>query len=575
MGQAPIKIKTGNALDVGDTTANVATNKAELAALAANIDGKDSYPQSVSTQRLSVAEAMVVDGGSITLGDGVIHANHLVQTESVITQTLQVGNNVITEDAINVPNLSAINANLGSISSGSIAVGLGGVAIGSSSAGIGIMGNQIFCKSGGATTILIDGATGVVTASKFQLTADEDSSLDMTAGSLTIGGGTSVDGTTTVGDIATDASQAASDASAALGAAADALEVADGEIVGYYQTTAPASGMKFGDIWIDTDYAGFPTVNAIFRYQDTSGGSSGALAWRAAPNNAIGKVYLNAYSASVSANNAQSTANSKITTFYTSSTPTALATGDLWVNTGQGNKLYRAGAPGIYDWTAVQDAGAAAGASAIQPGNGVAVDGSKYITRIVPASGLTISTAGSESGARTNITGNGMAIYKSTSTIVVQVDHTNGVWVNNVITDNDPSVIERYSWANSGTEKGWLASAFLQDYGIVTRLVSKSGDIHLEAPAGSDVVLWGDWVNLPSASLSIGGHIAQVGTGTYNTFAERIDCAELIEAKHFKLDSNDGKIYFHNGTVYSLYVDSDGDLIYTHAGGSVTIASGT
>jgi len=50
-GQAPIRIKTGNALDVEDTTSNVAINQAMMEALsAANIDGKDVYPNYVGAQ---------------------------------------------------------------------------------------------------------------------------------------------------------------------------------------------------------------------------------------------------------------------------------------------------------------------------------------------------------------------------------------------------------------------------------------------------------------------------------------------------------------------------------------------
>ena len=49
---------------------------------------------------------------------------------------------------------------------------------------------------------------------------------------------------------------------------------------------------------------------------------------------------------------AQNTANSRITTFYQASQPTANATGDLWIDTDDGNKLYRWNGS---TWKSVQD----------------------------------------------------------------------------------------------------------------------------------------------------------------------------------------------------------------------------
>ena len=51
---------------------------------------------------------------------------------------------------------------------------------------------------------------------------------------------------------------------------------------------------------------------------------------------------------------AQTTADSKVVTFIQASTPTATAVGDLWFDSDDGYKLYRAGAPGTGSWTAYQ-----------------------------------------------------------------------------------------------------------------------------------------------------------------------------------------------------------------------------
>jgi len=134
----------------------------------------------------------------------------------------------------------------------------------------------------------------------------------------------------------------------------NAQAIADGQIVGFYQDAEP-TGMSFGDIWIDTDGHIPPTTADIYRYQNTDGSSKDPLVWDNTPDDAIGKVYLDAY-------NAQTTADYKITTFYENlgSIPTSTAIGDLWVVLDDGNKLYRAAKVGANEikageWESVQD----------------------------------------------------------------------------------------------------------------------------------------------------------------------------------------------------------------------------
>lgn len=107
---------------------------------------------------------------------------------------------------------------------------------------------------------------------------------------------------------------------AALLAAADAQATADGKIDTYWQTSAPGSASE-GDIWFDTDDG-----NKQYRY--TSG------SWVAAGDTRIGQAISDAA-------DAQATADGKVVTFVQSSAPTAEAIGDLWLDTDDGNKLYR------------------------------------------------------------------------------------------------------------------------------------------------------------------------------------------------------------------------------------------
>jgi hypothetical protein len=131
-GQAPIAIRTGNALDQESSSVNVATNQADIAAeRAANVDGKDIYPNSIVTGHLSAADA-------------IIH---------------------------------------GLIKSGAIIVGAGGVVVTSDENGT-IPTNGLYLGAAllqlmrsGVATVTLDGNTGIITATDFQFTTGPDSSV--------------------------------------------------------------------------------------------------------------------------------------------------------------------------------------------------------------------------------------------------------------------------------------------------------------------------------------------------------------------------------------------------------------
>ena len=107
-------------------------------------------------------------------------------------------------------------------------------------------------------------------------------------------------------------SEAYADAQQALSDAAAAQTAADGKIQSFYQDAEPASGMSEGDLWFDTDDG-----NRAYRYDGT--------AWQDAQDSGISTALSEAA-------DAQATADGKVTTFFTTSTPTAEAVGDLWYN---------------------------------------------------------------------------------------------------------------------------------------------------------------------------------------------------------------------------------------------------
>ena len=96
----------------------------------------------------------------------------------------------------------------------------------------------------------------------------------------------------------------------------DAEAIADGKIASFYQTSTPtAEGV--GDIWFDTDDG-----NKMYRWNGSS--------WISAQDTLITTAISDAA-------DAQATADGKVTTFTSETTPTADALGDLWfkVSTGE------------------------------------------------------------------------------------------------------------------------------------------------------------------------------------------------------------------------------------------------
>ena len=127
-------------------------------------------------------------------------------------------------------------------------------------------------------------------------------------------------------------------ANTALSKLTDLEEARDGVVDTFYVTTTPASGMSYGDYWVDTDsWTG--TAYVVYRYEALDGSSNGTLAWRV--NRGETAVTLGkAYRANVLAGTAQSTADGKVKTWYQAAAPTGLTAsdvGDIWVDTDAGN----------------------------------------------------------------------------------------------------------------------------------------------------------------------------------------------------------------------------------------------
>jgi len=93
--QGKVQIRVGSPLESSGIVTNVATNSADIKLMkemAGNVTGKRIMPTEVNAKRGSFDEAMVVDGGSIILGDGVVSARNLVRSQALIVDKAQIGN---------------------------------------------------------------------------------------------------------------------------------------------------------------------------------------------------------------------------------------------------------------------------------------------------------------------------------------------------------------------------------------------------------------------------------------------------------------------------------------------------
>lgn len=115
--------------------------------------------------------------------------------------------------------------------------------------------------------------------------------------------------------------QALVDSAQAITDIAEIEGTIDGLVITYYGAEAPTE-QSVGDLWIDATNG-----NVLKRWNGDE--------WIVIQDEDVAQAIADA-------GNAQATADGKIYTFYQASIPTSLGVGDLWVDTDNSNKLYRA-----------------------------------------------------------------------------------------------------------------------------------------------------------------------------------------------------------------------------------------
>lgn len=503
--QGKVLMGGGNSLDTEGAVSNVATMQAQQARLESlNVDGQYIRPDWVQARGLTLGESLSV-GSGVILTNGCVDTVHLA-ADSVTTAKIDAG--AVTATEINVSTLSAISANLGTITSGSLAVGYGGVSIGDVSAGVSISGNIIRCIKSSTTTVEIDGSTGILTASKFNLTSDSASTVNLSAGTITIGqsatigdptAGVSIssnvircmkDGAATVtidgstGVLTCGKVALTTDADSSVNLTLGSVTIGQGAVIGDVTAGVSISSnvircIKSGVTTVSID--GSTGIITASKFNLTSDSAS-TVNFTAGSITVGANASLGGTTCSTVVSNA-STGASRNQTFYAASAPTASNTGDVWVDsddlkmyrwngtdwttqaittrayaqatkpttgtvkgdvwvdTDDGNKVYVHNGT---DFAAVLDA--------VQPGNGFGVDANNYPNTIsLDSSGIEIYTA--SSGARLLLNNAGLSAKASisgTAKDVVTLDSTNGIRIINYT--STPSVAERLSLAyNNGS----------------------------------------------------------------------------------------------------------------------------
>lgn len=319
----------------------------------------------------------------------------------------------------------------------------------------------------------------------------------------------------------------------ALEAASDAQSTADGKIVTFAQTTQPVA-TSVGDIWIDTD-----DNNKLYRWNGSS--------WVS-----VQDTHLDSSLSALTA-----LANGKTTTFYQSSTPTATATGDLWIKTSDNNKLFRWNGS---SWIAVDDARLQQALNAA--GDAQATADGKIVT-FAQASQPTSSTVG-DLWIDTD-DNNKLYRYSGSAWVVVQDTHNDATLASHTSTLTSLSTS-----VNSKTTIFYQTSA---------PTATATGDVWYDTDAVPVVISrWNgtSWVNITttalSAALAAASTAQTTADGKVRSFAQTTAPTGMTSSDVGDLwvDTDDNnKLYRYSGIAWVAVQDTHNDATLASHGSTL------
>ena len=290
----------------------------------------------------------------------------------------------------------------------------------------------------------------------------------------------------------------------------------DGKINCYYQDAEPASGMDADDLWVDTN-----DENKVYIYTGS--------AWQAVSTQ-------DAVQALADAAAAQSTADGKIVSYYQTSEPSGGSIGDFWVDTDNGNKLYRHSGSA---WIEIQDDDIATAINSAQT-------------------------------AQTTADGKAIVYYQAgTPTGMSEGD----IWVD-TDDDNKTYVYSGSAWvATSNTDAlQALADAAAAQSTADGKIVAYYQDA--QPSGGSEGDIWFD--------TNDGNKIYVYTSGAW-VESQDTDIADAINQAQTAQSTADGKavVYYQTGqpsgaSAGDLWVDTDDEnKVYTYSGSSWVVTSNT
>ena len=339
--------------------------------------------------------------------------------------------------------------------------------------------------------------------------------------------------------------------------------IQDGEIVIFYQSTKPSSPpAKEGDLWYDT-------ANKNKAYLFTSN------TWKSIQDQTVVDALKNAQSA-------QATADSKIKTYWQTTTPTNMSptdVGDLWIDTGNKNKLYRYNGS---SWVSVQD--------------GTIAEISTKVDSVIDSSGNLIASkmVGQILTGKSNIvcasaTTTGNVLTLNENGIIVATRNSDGtINTSGAMTCITKDGIVADAIKSGGTIQGITlkgSTIYGGDLAGVYSKISSADPLAVYRPTGKVAELWGaidgsSYLNLYERSGTQKYRIASGANATSITTIRDTGSIETIADKLISFNGYEGfKVYAWNRTdpyieIYRNFIGVGHPSAETYIDGSTVYING-
>lgn len=320
----------------------------------------------------------------------------------------------------------------------------------------------------------------------------------------------------------------------------------------FNQATEPASGMREYDLWLDSD-DGYK----MYQYLSST--------WTAVPDADIAQALSDALGA-------QTTADLKVNTFYQTGIPTSLAVGDLWFDTDDNNKCYRAQSIGADEITA----GEWVDAELANTGNIVATinlssEGVQISGNLIEITGSTTFASGYDPTSKvaslagiynSAASGARVRIFPDTDTGIQVVDASSNDVFKCLVggTDSGDVIVGNYSggagakWDNSASTfdiQGTLTACTVGTGQTITVNGTMScGNIDIKGVGFNYILIDGTYyTRLEDGTLNIG---TALGAYNFTASTDGIQCIQTSSSAYFTTLNSSRYVSYNNATINLL-----------------------